>query len=62
MKPQATRATPEQIDRAIKRQRAGLGPELRDVYPVLDAILGGAMLAAFFGSMITAWIFIGAGQ
>ena len=61
MKPQATKATPEQIERAIKRQRAGLGPELSDVHPVLDAILGGAILAAFFGGMIAAWIFTGAG-
>lgn len=60
MKQQAVKATPEQIERAIKRQRAGLKPEFADLYPKTELALGALTLIAFFGGLILAWIDVGA--
>jgi hypothetical protein len=61
MKRQATKANRAQIEHHIKRQRAGLPADFAHAHPVIDAMIGGLILAAGFGGMIAIWISVGAG-
>lgn len=60
MKQQATKATRAQIERTIKRQRAGLGAEFAHRHPLAD-FAGAALLAVSIGGMVAYWIKTGAG-
>lgn len=59
--PQATRATPEQIQHHILRQSHGLKSDFAHMHPIADAILGTLTLALFFGGMFAAFVHQGAG-
>lgn len=61
-KKQATRANRNQIEQHIKRQRQGIpGMEFAHRHPILDAVLGALLLAAFITITIGALIKCGAG-
>lgn len=62
MRHQATKANEAQIRQHIERQRRGIpGMEFAQSHPIIDAVAGSLVLAAFFGWMAWAWIKVGAG-
>lgn len=59
---QATKANDAQIRHHIERQRSGIpGMEFAHRHPIIDAVVGGIILALFFGTAIAGWIAIGSG-
>lgn len=61
MKRQATRLNSAQIEQEIGRQLQGLPCQFAHRHPILDSIIGAAVLLVGFGGMIALWIAVGAG-
>ncbi len=61
MKSQATKLNPAQLQHEIERQRNGLPCEFAHRRPVLDALLGAAVITIAIGGMVGYWIAKGAG-
>lgn len=60
MRTQATKATRQQINHHILRQRDGLKSDFSHMHPIADAIIGSLTLALFFGGMFATAIYQGA--
>lgn len=61
MKSQATKLNQAQLEQEIERQLQGLPCQFAHRHPILDSIIGAAVLVVGIGGMIALWIAAGAG-